>query len=85
MQAIIKLEVPEYQIGQEVTIYFKDTMKVNGICTEDNSTIKEFEQVKVEIRNKKDGYGKYPVCDNCIKIIDKHISKLKGEKNETDN
>ena len=32
MKAIIKLDVPEYQIGQEVSIYFKDTMSKKGIC-----------------------------------------------------
>ena len=40
----------------------------------------ELGDIKTEIRNKKDGYGKYPVCDNCIKIIDKHISEMKGDK-----
>jgi hypothetical protein len=34
MKAIIKLDVPDYQIGQEVHIYFKDTMMVKGICEE---------------------------------------------------
>lgn len=32
VRAVIKLEVPEYQIGQPVTIYFKDTMQKFGIC-----------------------------------------------------
>ena len=31
MKAIIKLDVPEYQIGQEVSIYFKDTMMIKGV------------------------------------------------------
>ena len=31
MKAIIKLDVPDYQIGQEVSIYFKDTMMVKGV------------------------------------------------------
>lgn len=30
MKAIIKLDIPEYQIGQEVSVYFKDTMMVKG-------------------------------------------------------
>ena len=35
MKAIIELyDVPEYQIGQEVTIYFRDTMQMRGICDE---------------------------------------------------
>ena len=32
MKAIIKLDVPEYQIGQEVLVFFKDTMSEKGIC-----------------------------------------------------
>ena len=32
MKAIIRLEVPEFQIGKEVSCYFEDTMSVNGIC-----------------------------------------------------
>ena len=33
MNAVIKLDVPDYQIGQEVTVYFKDTMQKRGYCT----------------------------------------------------
>ena len=32
MKAVIKLDVPEYQIGREVSIYFKDTMSKRGVC-----------------------------------------------------
>lgn len=32
VRAVIKLEVPEYQIDQPVTVYFKDTMRKYGIC-----------------------------------------------------
>ena len=31
MKAIIKLDIPDYQIGQEVSIYFKDTMMIKGV------------------------------------------------------
>lgn len=34
MKAIIKLDVPEWQIGTEVTVFFKDTMMKKGICEE---------------------------------------------------
>lgn len=62
----------------------------NGFPTEDDYTKlwkkirqgtplkEELEQIKTEIRNKKDGYGRYPVCDNCIRIIDKHFDEIKG-------
>ena len=32
MNASIKMNVPEWQIGQEVTVYFRDTMMQKGIC-----------------------------------------------------
>lgn len=31
-KAVIQLEVPEWQIGQDVTVYFPDTMCVSGKC-----------------------------------------------------
>ena len=34
VKAVIPVEVPKYQIGQEVSIYFKDTMYIKGICQE---------------------------------------------------
>ncbi len=30
MKAYIEIDVPEFQIGQTVTIFFKDTMMVKG-------------------------------------------------------
>ena len=38
MKAIIRLEVPEHQIGKEVSCYFKDTMSVKGICEKAESS-----------------------------------------------
>ena len=35
MKAIIRLDVPEWQIGQEVKVYFPDTMCVKGICKDE--------------------------------------------------
>ena len=32
MKAIIKVDVPEFQIGQEVTVYYRDTMCIKGVC-----------------------------------------------------
>jgi len=32
MNAVIKLDVPEWQIGQTVMVYFPDTMQKTGIC-----------------------------------------------------
>lgn len=35
MQAIIKIDIPEYQIRQPVDIYFPDSMHANGIVREE--------------------------------------------------
>ena len=32
MKAVIKLDVPDWQVGQPVTVYFKDTMIKRGVC-----------------------------------------------------
>ena len=32
MKAIIQIDVPDYQIGQEVRCYFKDSMYIKGVC-----------------------------------------------------
>jgi hypothetical protein len=34
MKAIIEVDVPDFQIGQEVSIYFKDTMMIKGVVQE---------------------------------------------------
>ena len=39
VRAVIKLEVPEYQIGQPATIYFKDTMQKFGICDKEQEFV----------------------------------------------
>ena len=31
VKAIIEVEVPEWQIGKEVSIYFPDTMNIKGV------------------------------------------------------
>ena len=35
MKAVIRLDVPNWQIGQDVTVYFPDTMMKKGKCEED--------------------------------------------------
>jgi hypothetical protein len=32
VKAVIRLDVPDWQIGQEVSVYFRDTMMKHGIC-----------------------------------------------------
>lgn len=36
VDAIIRIRVPEWQIGEEVKIYFKDTMYISGICEKED-------------------------------------------------
>ena len=32
MKAVIELDVPDWQIGQDVTVIFRDTMVKHGVC-----------------------------------------------------
>ena len=90
MKAVIIVDVPDYQMGQEVSVYFKDTMCIKSICKED-STIAELEKIKAEIKSyeirRKLEFT--PNCRDCVfctrdtftdiyRTIDNHISKLKG-------
>lgn len=37
MKAIIRLDVPDWQIGKKVSVYFPDSMVSNSICEIDNT------------------------------------------------
>ena len=37
MKAVMHIDVPEWQIGQEVSCYFPDTMTVKAVCEKDTS------------------------------------------------
>ena len=37
MKAIIKIDVPDFQIGQEVNIHFKDSMVAKGVVEEEKA------------------------------------------------
>ena len=39
MKAIIEVDVPDHQIGQEVSIYLKDTMMIKGIVQESSGDL----------------------------------------------
>lgn len=81
MNAIISLEVPEYQIGQEVSCYFKDTMNVKGICEKDciRKNIKALgEEMRItqkSIINKEVLIG----FNMAVALCNKHIGSLSGE------
>lgn len=48
MKAVIKLDVPEWQIGQDVSVYFPDTMLKHGKC----EPLKEQEPILLENQHK---------------------------------
>ena len=56
MKAIIEVDVPDYQIGQEVSIYFKDTMMKKGVVQEP-----KYCDRNICIQNEYNGIG----CDEC--------------------
>jgi len=35
MKAVIRLDVPKFQIGSPVTVYFKDSMQQHSVCEAD--------------------------------------------------
>ena len=37
MKAIIRVNVPDWQIGQEVSLYFPDTMTIKGTCEKEKT------------------------------------------------
>ena len=48
VDAYVKVKVPKWQIGQEASVYFKDTMCVKGIC----EAIENLEKGDNEMRDK---------------------------------
>lgn len=61
MKAIIRIDVPEYQIGQEVSCYFKDTMNVKGICEAERTG----HWIPVSERLPKEENNHYWICTDC--------------------
>lgn len=82
MKAVIEVDVPEYQIGQEVSVYFKDTMCIKGVCQEDD-TIEKFEKIKEEMQGlidfEKSCCGDATLGYECLDVIEQCIEELKGE------
>ena len=62
MKAVIELDVPEWQIGRDVTVYFPDTMVKHCKC----ELLKEHEAVEPYSMNAERTYG---ICPECGKII----------------
>lgn len=67
MKAIIKVDVPEFQIGQEVTVYYRDTMCIKGVCEKEE----ERKKGRWEFVSYGDGIGNYH-CSECRAIADSY-------------
>jgi len=65
MKAIIQIDVPEYQIGQPVTVYFKDTMKKDGYCQAEAPSDRKPIQADIE----GGGSSWWYVCEECHTIV----------------
>lgn len=85
MKAVIRLDIPDYQIGQEVSVYFKDTMCIKSICQED-STISELKKIKVKVKNyiisHEEWFDDIYQLESCligIEDIFEKLYELKGE------
>ena len=80
MKSVIKLDVQDYQIGQEVTVYFKDTMMKKGIAeAEPINAIRELEKVKSEL------LINYSIGDtirtsDVVHLLNEHISSCKRKE-----
>ena len=60
MKAVIELDVPEWQIGQDVTIVFRDTMVKHGKC----ELLKEQEAVEPTFKQDEKGIFVW-CCGSC--------------------
>ena len=80
MKAVIKLDLPEYQIGEEVNLYFHDSMMTKGIAeAEPINAIRELEKVKSEL------LINYSIGDtirtsDVVHLLNEHISSCKRKE-----
>ena len=71
MKAVIRLDVPEWQIGQDVMVYFPDTMVQHAVC-EQEKHIEALKQPQiVRCKDCKHGVNEtYDLKENKIISID---------------
>ena len=65
MKAIIKIDVPDFQIGQEVNIHFKDSMVAKGVVEEENSLPSISTEKTGHWEMCEDADGLYGICSVC--------------------
>lgn len=56
VKAIVKLEVPEWQIGEEVSVHFPDSMVSHGVCEKDAAP-RDCKRCKHRVENSKGFYS----------------------------
>ena len=64
MKAVIRLDVPNWQIGQAVHVFFKDTMEKNGVCESEEPVKPKVEKALLDFESW------HYVCGECKKPID---------------
>lgn len=72
MKAIITVDVPEHQIGQEVSVYFKDTMCVKGTCESETDVYAKHDEEIIK-ETVESIWGKPPYND----VLDKIRAEIK--------
>lgn len=77
MKAIIEVDVPKFQIGQEVSIYFKDTMMIKGVVQEPTEKPMAVDEMEREYEKSKALFNKIVECDDLIsrQAVEEMISK----------
>lgn len=74
MKAIITVEVPEHQIGQEVSVYFKDTMCVKGTCESETEVYAKHDEEIIK-ETVESIWGKPPYTE----VLDKIASEIEEQ------
>ena len=76
VEAFVKIDVPEYQIGESVHLYFKDTMYATGRCESkskhDFITETEFLKRVLEKADKQS----IPISNGILDILSEEIKKF---------
>ena len=73
MKAVIRLDVPDYQIGQPVSVYFKDTMEKHGLCCEREQELVRCKDCKyVRLHKATDLFPDMPVYAECTLTDETH-------------
>ena len=75
VKAVIRLDVPDWQIGQEVTVYFRDTMKKKGLCEKQDDRESVVPILKRVGRNRYFSDYVCPYCDEDLTYPQNYCSE----------